>query len=364
MQTGGDLSREPPHRAIVELDVVGSRARRRERLPSHRRGRLAVDGGRDSLAVVTADVRHHVEPVDEVHDEEPGAVLGDELAQPHQVVVDDAPELPELVLQAIQGVSVQLVQRLDRDALTGTSVARLVDDAHTARANRAHDPEPLRVEHGRRHRGRQYSPPPERVDYRATRGSHLPSRAAVPHPPAMIRAISLRAEIRSWIQGLVAAKPKIQIPQAPPRSAPKPKVEPTPEHKAKADDDVADDDNTSASDKKPKAKGVDVTSQFIGIPKPALTSGWLDTAKDGAEATGPAVQQAASSKAPAVIAKVKSYQEGHGHRRLQDQEPAQDHPQAGRRREQECHLPHHRRPERPRRRRHRRRGLRRLSDGP
>jgi hypothetical protein len=126
----------------------------------------------------------------------------------------------------------------------------------------------------------------------------------------------LRAEIRSWVKGLVAAKPKVQIPQAPPQSAPKPKAEPKPEHKAKADD-VADDDNDTSArveKPKPKAKGVDVTSQFIGIAKPALTSGWLDTAKDGAEAPSqPAVQQAAQSKAPAVIAKVKSWKPSLGH---------------------------------------------------
>ena len=89
---------------------------------------------RDVELAVRPRVRQQIPAVDELHREEPQAVVMDELAEGDQVDVVQIRERAELVLEAHQLDAAERAQRLQGDARLALAIEDVVDDAHPARA--------------------------------------------------------------------------------------------------------------------------------------------------------------------------------------------------------------------------------------
>jgi hypothetical protein len=92
-------------------------------------------------------VLEEADAVDEVHREEPLAVLAKELVEQDEVRVDEVGEGPELLLQAVDRPRVDTVEGLQGDAAAALLVEGLVDDAERAASDLAPDRE-ARVSRG------------------------------------------------------------------------------------------------------------------------------------------------------------------------------------------------------------------------
>ena len=84
--------------------------------------------------VRSAHVLDEAHAVDELHREEAPVVLDEQLVETHQIRVRHIGEASELPLQPIEIGGAGAKQGLQRDDLVADAVVRLVDDAHSARA--------------------------------------------------------------------------------------------------------------------------------------------------------------------------------------------------------------------------------------
>ena len=109
----------------------------------------AVGVGAGRLGAV-ADVLEEADAVDQLHREEPAAVVADQLVEGGQVDVGHVGERTELALEVVQQGGVGARQRLEGDAAAALLVDGLVDDAHAAGAEAAHDREACRSPESRR----------------------------------------------------------------------------------------------------------------------------------------------------------------------------------------------------------------------
>ena len=85
------------------------------------------------------DVLEELDPLDELHREEPVVVVGDQLVEAHEVLVDDVGERAKLALEAVERARVEPGERLQRDARLTLAISRLVDDAARPCAEPPHD---------------------------------------------------------------------------------------------------------------------------------------------------------------------------------------------------------------------------------
>jgi hypothetical protein len=70
--------------------------------------------------------------VHQLHREEPLPVVAVELAEAHQIRVLHVGERAELVLEPVERVGAEVLQRLERDYRAGLAIVGLVHDAHSA----------------------------------------------------------------------------------------------------------------------------------------------------------------------------------------------------------------------------------------
>jgi hypothetical protein len=95
---------------------------------------------RDARRSRLLDVAEEVLAKDELHrEEDPVAIVRDELVQVHEVRVEDVREGPELLLESIEVARVEVHERLQGDALLPLAIEHLVDDAHAALPEAAQD---------------------------------------------------------------------------------------------------------------------------------------------------------------------------------------------------------------------------------
>jgi hypothetical protein len=80
-----------------------------------------------------------VDAVDQLHREEPAAVVVEQLAQRYQVGMREVVQDEELVAQPVQRVQRRRTQRLHRDRAAAVVIVRGVDHAHAAAAEHALD---------------------------------------------------------------------------------------------------------------------------------------------------------------------------------------------------------------------------------
>ena len=137
-ETGRELVERRAELVFVEPRFAGRPAVQRHCVLARRgAGRRAARGLRRA--------RHGVDEadaVDELHREEPGALVADQLEESDQVPVLDVLERAELLLQTEERLAVEGAQHLERDADVALAIERLVDEAGSPLTQATHDFEP------------------------------------------------------------------------------------------------------------------------------------------------------------------------------------------------------------------------------
>jgi hypothetical protein len=139
VQAVGELAQ----RGAQPRDVAHARRLTQSRLGRARR-RVAHRGrAGERVALLRLPPRPHVvdevRAVDQLHGEEPAAVLLGEIAEVHEVGVVQVVLRAELVLEPEQVLAADPAHRLQREPPAALAVLDLVDDAHPALAEAAHD---------------------------------------------------------------------------------------------------------------------------------------------------------------------------------------------------------------------------------
>jgi hypothetical protein len=95
------------------------------------------------IALLAAHPGDEVDPLDQLHGEEPLVPRRHQLVQRRQVRVTDVGQAAELALEAVQRGRVAVAQGLERDGARPLAVVRLIDHAHPAGAEPSDNLEPF-----------------------------------------------------------------------------------------------------------------------------------------------------------------------------------------------------------------------------
>ena len=90
------------------------------------------------------DVVEKIDTLDELHGDEPLAVVDEQLVEGDEIRMREVGEGAKLALEAKEGLDVAVAQRLQSDGAARLPIERAVDDAEAARSEAAFDLETLR----------------------------------------------------------------------------------------------------------------------------------------------------------------------------------------------------------------------------
>ena len=173
---GADPGVTRPPRAVARLRggaaVVAARPRPGRHRGQHPRGLRA------------AHVAAEIDPLDQLHREEPLRPLGDQIAEAHQVGMADVRDRPELALEPEQQVGVDDGQELERHGHRVGLVERLVDDAHPAPTEESHQSKPRGPPERDRPQLHRQARPKRNLTWEPRRRPVGPARGRAAFPPS------------------------------------------------------------------------------------------------------------------------------------------------------------------------------------